>query len=126
MKKLLTVLLVLASPALADDDELPQFPKIAPPSPLPEAACEGVADAQHWGLGDWVGPSLRIHVEATGWTISGDVGKSGGTSQLEPCGLSLNDQSGPVFTAVRAEDGRMLAAYWTDAGKAKRFTLHRP
>ena len=126
MRKLLALLLVLASPALAQDDDLPQFPKIAPPDPLPEAACEGVTQPLQWGLGDWVGPTLRLHVSATGWTIGGSTAKSGSAVQLDACTLALNGENGPVFTAVRAEDGRMFGAYWTDSGKVQRVTLHHP
>ena len=123
MKKALALLLLLSGPALADEDNLPQFPKIAPPDPLPETACQGVAQPVNWGLGDWVSPTLRVHVEKTAWSISGSASSSGTQVVLEDCRFSLNTESDPVFAGVRAEDGRMYGAYWTAKGKVQRLEL---
>jgi len=118
---------VTASPALADDDDLPQFPKIAPPDPLPDAACDAVAAPLEWGLGDWIAAPLRIHVEKTAWTIAGGPKPlSGKTVSLEPCTIDLIDDQGSIFAGVRAEDGHLYAALWTDDGKVRRLNFKRP
>ena len=125
-KRLALILLLLSLPAWADDDDLPQFPKIAPPDPLPEAACDQIAHASQWGLGDWVGPNLRVHVEAASWSLNGQTTKSGNSVTLEACSVNLNAESVPVFAGVRTEDGQMYGVLWTDSGKTQRIKLRRP
>ena len=124
MKKRTALLILLAAPAWAEDS-LPQFPKIAPPDPLPEAACDHVDQPAQWALGDWTGPNLTLHVEADAWTIAGAIGKNGTHPQLEACRLTLTDDQTPVFAAVRGQDGQMTAVWWNAAGKARRITLHK-
>lgn len=127
MKKLLALMLVLLSfPVWAEDDDLPQFPKTAPPDPLPDAACDQIAQASQWGLGDWVGPNMRLHVEPAAWSLNGQVTKSGNTITLEACSISLTTDSTPVFAGVRTENGQMYGVLWTDSGKTQRILLRRP
>ena len=122
MKKLLAILLLLAGPAWADDDDLPQFPKVAPPDPVPDAVCDAVAQPLKWALGDWAGGSLRLHVDGAAWTLSGLVTQSGTSPQIEPCGLTLGETT-PILAAVRDEEGRMYAVLWTGSGKPRRLIL---
>ena len=126
MKKRLALMLLLAGPAWAGDDDLPQFPKIAPPDPLPETTCTNVANPMAWALGDWVGPNLRLHVDSAAWTLSGLVTKTGSTAQLDNCSLALNADQTPIFAGVRAEDGHMYGALWIDGKKVQRISLHHP
>ena len=122
MKKRLILLLLLTSPAWGQDDELPRFPKIAPPDPLPEPACASVANPRQWGLGEWTNPVLRLHIAESGWTIGGRTQLSGDKIQLDDCTVSLNE----VFSGIRTEDGRMYGILRTANGKAERITLSRP
>ena len=126
MKRTLVVLLALASPALAEDDNLPQFPKIAAPSPLPDPACDGVSQPLTWGMGEWISPTLHIHVDKLDWSISGSASHTGKTIQLDACSLSLSNDSTTLFEGVRAADGQLYGAYWPEHGKVQRLTLRRP
>ncbi len=127
IKFLLVLALLIVSPAFADDDNLPQFPKIAPPDPLPDAACDSVAQPLEWGLGDWVAAPIKVHVEKSSWTITGgDKPRSGTVVQAEPCGIDLSSEQGPVFAGVRAEDGHLFAALWREDGKVRRMNFKRP
>ncbi|TAN66606.1 MAG: hypothetical protein EPN20_07110, partial [Magnetospirillum sp.] len=50
--------LLAANPAWAEN--LPQFPKIGPPQPLPDPACNtAIANNGQWLLGNWVAPQAR-------------------------------------------------------------------
>ena len=132
MKKALALLLLIAclvwaGPVWAgDDDDLPQFPKIAPPDPLPDTECKDVAQPLTWGLGDWVSPTLRIHVEKTSWSISGSVAATGTNVVLEECRLNLSNDAESTFAGVRALDGHLYGAFGAANGKIKRLEFTRP
>ena len=125
MKRILTGLLLLACPAWADND-LPQFPKIAAPDPLPEAACTNVAQPLNWALGDWHSSSLQLHVDGGHATISGALAAHNAAVQLEPCGVTISNDQGPLFAGMRDENGRMYGVWWNADGKARRVLLTRP
>ena len=125
MRKALILAALLAAPAWADDD-MPKFPKIAPPDPLPDAACAGVANPESWALGDWISPTLRVHVDQKTWSITGSASSTGAIVQLEACGLSLSADDAQIFAGVRAEDGGLYGAYWPAQGKVQRLVFHRP
>jgi hypothetical protein len=113
--------------ALAGDDDLPQFPKIAPPDPLPDAACETIAKPLEWGFGEWVNDKVKVHVEKTKWTITGGAKPlSGSLVQTQACEIDLSTDQSQIFAGVRAEDGHMLAALWDENGKPHRLNLKRP
>ena len=125
MKKLLIGLLLVALPAWAGDDDLPQFPKIAAPDPLPEAVCTDVAQPQNWALGDWKGPGLQVHVTAAQAAISGALTAASAAVQLEPCGVTIGTEQGPLFAGVRDDNGRMYGVWWNAQGKPRRVVLTR-
>lgn len=132
---------MLALPALAQD--LPQFPKIAPPSSLPEAACDtGVANSGDWLLGRWVSPQSRWEFKrqdgALVWSldrkgsINTGFGWSDGTRldgvvrAISACSFTLsagNDQF--VMDGVLTEDGKIYGAAANPKGDTARFLLRR-
>jgi hypothetical protein len=126
MKRLLALLacLLISGPAHADDN-LPQFPKVAAPDPLPDASCQNVASPLTWGLGDWASASLKLHLDKNGWILSGEVDASGTETQIDPCSFNLTANQDTVFKGVRAADGRLYGALWTPKGKVLRLILKR-
>ena len=142
---LLTLGLVAALPvAAADGDEpFPQFPKIRPPQPLPEATC----DVQHanggdWLLGRWVGPQTALAFsrggDAIAWVLdrksaAGEFGWAAGATidgkvaAVTACTVHLI--AGPddafVFDGVLTEEGRLYGTAVNKAGANVRFVLRR-
>jgi hypothetical protein len=142
MRRLLAALLV-AAPLAAhaqELDRLPQFPKIGPPDPLPEATCDTAqASSGAWLLGRWVAPRTRLDVsgQAPGmaWTMDrggggdefgwkSDARAEGGVADLSGCSVRL--VSGDfVFHAVLTEEGRLYGFATSKAGTDVRMVFRR-
>lgn len=135
------VLLALALPAAAAD--LPQFPKIGPPQPLPEPSCD-VAQASDgaWLLGRWVAPGTRWSFErqgaGIGWTLDrkGTVNEgfgwrdgatiTGAVEAVTGCTVALKAGEGAfLFEGVLTDGGKLYGFALTPKGDAVRFVLRR-
>ncbi|MCR6630025.1 MAG: hypothetical protein NVV74_08220 [Magnetospirillum sp.] len=137
----LAAILLAATPALAQ--ELPQFPKIAPPEPLPEASCDtSLANNGEWLLGRWVAPQSRWEFSRSGkgiaWTLdrkggmNADFGWQDGTQitgtaeQVTGCTVALVAGQGAFrFEGVLTDSGRLFGFATNQKGDSVRFTLRR-
>lgn len=143
---LLTVLLASAItfPAMAgDDDQLPQFPKVAPPEPLPEASCDtSAANDGGWLLGRWVAPQSRWEFTrangAIAWTLDrkGTVNRdfgwqegaqiAGTADKVSACSVHLVAGQGDFqFDGVLTESGKIYGFAVNPKGDTVRFVLRR-
>ena len=134
-------LTLLAAPALAQ--ELPQFPKIAPPEPLPDAICDTrLANNGEWLLGRWVAPQSRWEFTRAGegitWTLdrkggaNADFGWQDGTQitgkaeKVTGCTVELVAGQGAFrFEGVLTDGGRLFGFATNKKGENVRFTLRR-
>lgn len=133
--------LVFAAPVLAQ--ELPQFPKIAPPEPLPEPTCDtGLANNGEWLLGRWVAPQARWEfTRAAGgivWTLDRKGGMnadfgwqdgaqiSGTAEKVSGCTVTLVAGQGAFrFEGVLTDTGKLYGYATGRKGEVVRFTLRR-
>lgn len=132
--------LTLAFPAAAED--LPQFPKIGPPEPLPEAACDTrQANDGAWLLGRWVAPQARWEFLRTDsaivWTLEqkakvGNFGWregaqiTGTVTKVSNCTVTLTAGEGAfVFEGVLTDTGKLYGVAINPKGEAVRFVLRR-
>lgn len=133
--------LVLAAPALAQD--LPQFPKIAPPEPLPEAICDtALANNGEWLLGRWVAPQTRWEFTRAGAAIAWTLDRKGGTNpefgwqdgaqitgtaeKVTGCSVALVAGQGAFrFEGVLTDSGKLFGYATNRKGDVVRFTLRR-
>lgn len=133
--------LVAAVPAWAQ--ELPQFPKIAPPEPLPEAICDTtLANNGEWLLGRWVAPQSRWEFTRSGaaiaWTLerkgsaNQDFGWQDGTQitgaaeHVSGCSVVLTAGQGAFrFQGVLTDSGKLYGYATNRKGEVVRFTLRR-
>lgn len=134
--------LCLAAPALAQ--ELPQFPKIAPPEPLPEPICDtGLANNGEWLLGRWVAPQARWEFtraadKGIAWTLerkggmNADFGWQDGTQingtaeKITGCSVTLVAGQGAFrFEGVLTDTGKLYGYATSRRGEVVRFTLRR-
>lgn len=138
---LMLALLLAATPALADD--LPQFPKVAPPEPLPEASCDTtLANNGEWLLGRWVAPQARWEfTRAPGgiaWTLERKGGMNadfgwqdgaqitGAAEKVTGCTVVLVAGQGAFrFEGVLTESGKLFGFATSRKGEVVRFTLRR-
>ena len=134
-------LMLLATPALAQ--ELPQFPKAAPPEPLPDAFCDTKApNSGDWLLGRWVAPQSRWEFTRKGnaiaWVLdrkggmNGDFGWQDGTQidgtveAVSGCTVTLVAGQGAFrFEGVLTESGKLFGFATSRRGEVVRFTLRR-
>lgn len=132
---------LLALPAAAQD--LPQFPKIGPPEPLPEATCDTQATNNGaWLLGRWVAPQARWEFVrgdgAIAWTLDqkGGVGANfgwregaqitGTVTRLSACTVSLSAGEGAfAFEGVLTDGGKLYGFATNPKGEHVRFVLRR-
>jgi hypothetical protein len=143
---LLALCLLTALPAAADgdgDDKLPQFPKVRPPSPLPETTCDASRPGGgDWLVGRWVGPqtvlSFSRGANSLAWVLdrksaAGEFGwAAGGTIEgivVAATACTVRLTAGPdgafVFEGVLTEEGRLYGYAVNKAGADVRFTLRR-
>lgn len=133
--------LVAAMPAAAEN--LPQFPKIGPPEPLPEAACDtALPNNGDWLVGRWVAPQTRWEFTRAGgalaWTLdrkgglNGDFGWqdgaqiSGGVEAVSGCTVTLVAGQGAFrFQGVLTDGGKLYGFATSRKGEVVRFTLRR-
>jgi len=153
---LLAFPLLAARPAAAaaaesdggDAGKMPQFPKIRPPQPLPEAICDtGRASGGEWLLGRWVGPQTALafargsDVQGGGsitWVLdrksaAGEFGWAPGATidgkvaAVSPCTVRL--VAGPddafVLDGVLTDEGRLYGTAVNKDGANVRFVLRR-
>lgn len=138
---LICAALVAAAPALAED--LPQFPKIAPPEPLPEATCDtGLANNGEWLLGRWVGPQARWEFTRAAGAITWVLDRKGGMNadfgwqdgaqisgtadKVTGCTVSLVAGQGAFrFEGVLTDTGKLYGYATSRKGEVVRFTLRR-
>lgn len=137
----LAALLAAAAPALAQ--ELPQFPKVGPPEPLPEPACDTtLPNNGAWLLGRWVAPQMRMEFtragEAIAWTLERKGGMnadfgwqdgtqiSGGAEKLSGCTATLVAGQGAFrFEGVLTDTGKLFGFATNRRGEVVRFILRR-
>lgn len=138
---LLLAVLLAATPALAED--LPQFPKIGPPEPLPEASCDtALANNGEWLLGRWVAPQARWEftraADAIHWTLDRKGGMNadfgwqdsaqitGTAEKVSGCTVTLVAGQGAFrFEGVLTESGKLFGFAANRKGDVVRFTLRR-
>ena len=142
MRRILILALLAATPAMAQ--ELPQFPKIAPPEPLPDAMCDtSAATTGDWLIGRWVAPQSRWEFTraANGtiaWTLdrkgsaNTDFGWQDGTKidgvaeKVTGCTIHLTAGKGAFqFDGVLTEGGKLFGFATNKRGENVRFTLRR-
>jgi hypothetical protein len=134
-------LLLAAAPALAQ--ELPQFPKVGPPEPLPEAFCDTKQpNSGEWLLGRWVAPQTRWEFNRTEAAISWTLDRKGGMNQdfgwqdgaqitgtteaVSGCTVTLVAGQGAFrFEGVLTDSGRLYGFATNTKGDMVRFTLRR-
>ena len=129
-----------AAPAAAQD--LPHFPKAAPPQPLPDPSCDATkADTGAWLIGNWVGPRTRLQFTRTAQGIHWILNRQGGADEfgwqdgatidgmvttVSACTVQLKAGGGPfVFDGVRTEEGHIYGYATNQAGAAVRLLLRR-
>ena len=135
------LLLAAALPAAAED--LPQFPKVGPPEPLPEAPCDTARPSTgDWLLGRWVAPQARWEFSRSGeglaWTLERKGGMnsdfgwqdgaqiSGTAEKITGCTVSLVAGQGAFhFQGVLTESGKLYGFATGRKGDVVRFTLRR-
>lgn len=140
---LIGLLLLSTVPAHAADDELPQFPKIGPPQPLPEAPCDTAkASTGDWLIGRWVAPQTKWEFtrqgDAVTWTLDRkgsvntdfgwqDGARITGTAEaVTGCTVSLVAGQGAFrFEGVLTENGKLFGYATNTKGDNVRFTLRR-
>ncbi|HLO76721.1 MAG TPA: hypothetical protein VK196_09740 [Magnetospirillum sp.] len=142
MRVALTLIALLAAfPALAED--LPQFPKAAPPEPLPEPFCDTrAANTGDWLLGRWVAPQSRWEFTRSGSGIAWTLDRKGGMNQdfgwqdgtqitgtveaATGCTVALVAGQGAFrFEGVLTESGKLYGFATSRKGEVVRFTLRR-
>lgn len=134
--------LLAAAPAWADEN-LPQFPKVGPPPPLPEATCDtALANDGGWLVGRWVAPQTRWEFLREGHAIvwvmdrkgnlNGEFGWQDGTritgttEQVTGCTVHLvADQGAFRFDGVLTDGGKLFGYATNAKGGNVRFTLRR-
>lgn len=138
---LILALMLAAAPAAAQ--ELPQFPKIAPPEPLPEATCNTtLANNGEWLLGRWVAPQARWEFTRAGEGIAWTLDRKGGANadfgwqdgaqitgtaeKVTGCTVALVAGQGAFrFEGVLTEGGKLFGYATNRKGENVRFTLRR-
>lgn len=138
---ILAVALGAAAPAWAQD--LPQFPKVGPPEPLPEASCDTtLANGGDWLLGRWVAPQTRWEFTRTGGAIAWTLDRKGGSNadfgwqdgaqitgtveKATGCTVALTAGQGAFrFEGVLTESGKLYGYATSRKGEVVRFTLRR-
>ena len=119
---------IAALPALgatSADDDLPQFPKIAPPDTLPDAACDAsLAHTRDWAMGTWSAYGQKIEIAANHWRATGGSDSEGTVVTVEQCTIHLggNDPQHPGFDAIRTESGALYGGM-RHGDAAPRFDL---
>lgn len=134
-------LAVPAAAALAED--LPQFPKIGPPQPLPDATCDtGLANDGDWLIGRWVAPntkwSFTRQTQAIGWSLErkGGINEgfgwrdgatiTGTVDSVSGCSVVLKAGDGAfLFEGVLTEAGKLYGYAANPKGEHVRFVLRR-
>lgn len=123
---LLLPLLLLPAVGMADDD-LPQFPKIAPPDSLPDAACEeSLAHSTAWALGVWSAGDSTVQIAANHWQTTGEAsGAAGDIVSIDQCIIHLGnaDNAKPSFDAIRTETGALYGTMRTGGDAPPHFAL---
>jgi hypothetical protein len=117
-----------STPALADDDKLPQFPKIAPPDSLPDAACDAAqANSKGWIVGTWVSAAAQITIAADRWQASGARDASGTIVTVDQCAIHLGntDANLPSFDAIRTETGALYGTLRQGEDKPRFALFHK-
>ncbi|MGE5547710.1 MAG: hypothetical protein ACM33T_12485 [Solirubrobacterales bacterium] len=143
MRPVLTALLLAALALPAAAQELPKFPKAAPPEPTPDPICDTAKPSGgDWLLGRWVAPNTKWSFEraggAIGWTlerkgsINQDFGWQDGATitgtvdKVSGCTVSLKAGQGDfLFDGVLTEDGKLYGYAVNKAGQTVRFVLRR-
>lgn len=141
MRRAAFALLFAALPAAAQD--LPQFPKIGPPEPLPEATCDTArASDGAWLLGRWVAPQARWEFArdagGIGWVLDqkSSVGSNfgwregaqitGTVTKVTGCTVQLSAGAGAfAFEGVLTEAGKLYGFATNPKGEHVRFVLRR-
>ncbi len=136
--------LVLLPVMVRADDGLPQFPKVGPPEPLPEAQCDTAAASDGgWILGRWVAPRTRWEFTRTAqgalvWTMDrqGGIGSNfgwqdgaridGTVSGITGCTVTLDAGQGAfAFQGVVIDGGKLFGFATNTKGDHVRFLLRR-
>jgi hypothetical protein len=138
---LIFVLALAAAPAFAQ--ELPQFPKVAPPEPLPDAICNtSLPNNGEWLLGRWVAPQSRWEFTRAGDGIAWVLDRKGGANadfgwqdgaqisgkadKVTGCTVELVAGQGAFrFEGVLTDGGRLFGFATNKKGENVRFTLRR-
>lgn len=140
MRLAVALVLLSALPAVAQD--LPQSPKIGPPEPLPDPACDTrIANNGAWLPGRWVAPQARWEFTAKddgiAWSLDQKaVGASFGwregaritgmVTKVTGCTLQLSAGEGAfVFEGVLTEAGKIYGFATNPKGEHIRFVLRR-
>lgn len=140
---LIIALLAVTAPTLAMAEDLPQFPKIAPPEPLPDAICDTTKpnDGQ-WLVGRWVAPQSRWEFTRNGTAITWVLDRKGGMNtdfgwqdgtqidgvadKVTGCTVHLTAGQGAFqFDGVLTEGGKLFGFATNRKGENVRFTLRR-
>ncbi len=147
MRALALVVLALLSAGTAfaaedDGGNLPQFPKIRPPQPLPEAACDTtLANNGDWLLGRWVAPQTRFEFSRAAPAIQWSLDRKGTSDEfgwqsgaiitgtvttVTGCTARLSAGGDAfVFEGVLTDEGKLYGYATNKAGAAVRFVLRR-
>jgi len=119
-----------AAPAWSQD--LPQGPKLGPPSGLPEAPCDTARpDSGDWLLGTWGSGAARWQVSRGPAGLIWQRGEGGPLAQgrvaeVSSCSVVLHDTSGGVaLEGVRSPSGAIYAHGPDSGGAAGRWVLRR-
>lgn len=147
-KILILAVLAAAIPALALAEDLPQFPKVAPPEPLPDAVCDTtLASTGDWLIGRWVAPQTRWDFSRNSGGIAWTLERKGGMNsefgwqdgtQIDGIadkitGCTIHLSAGPQkdgaaafqFQGVLTEAGKLYGFATNRRGENVRFVLRR-
>lgn len=139
----LALAVCLMAGSVAWGQELPQFPKVAPPQSLPEPICDTAhSDGGDWLLGKWVAPQARWEFGRAGgaltWALEqkGDLSPergwrdgarlSGAVERVSACSVGLSGGEGR-FSAegVLTDSGRLFLIATNPEGAQVRYLLRR-
>jgi len=140
LQSALLAALIIPVHAQEDLDRLPQFPKLGPPDPLPEASCDTAeANGGGWLLGRWVAPRTRLEFtgkpQAIAWAMdrgggggefgwSSDSSVEGRVAEVSGCSVRLVADSF-VFQAVLTDGGRLYGFATSKAGADVRMVFQK-
>jgi hypothetical protein len=127
IRRLISAVTLMLVATAANAENLPQFPKIGPPSPLPDPACDTAAASDGaWLVGRWVGPGAKwlFTRDGFGWregaVITGSVAAASGCTVT----LAAGDNAF-LFEGVLTDGGKLYGYAVNPKGDQVRFVLRR-